>query len=100
MRKQLAFEVSGQRFTFALTIPLRIRDVLRSEDWDVIVRDVKARAREYLWASGFAPVGQKVAQYLHERIYERFLEYQTKAGNSHWEVPPSLQEHNIHETGL
>src|SRR5689334_6516779 len=105
--RRIALAARGRQFETTVALPLYIRDRLRSDDWDKIVKNIRERFEQYcanaeaLIRNGadstdqWRTVGRLTSQYAREHIYEVFSDAQLREGNGAWEVPHSLQSHTV-----
>jgi hypothetical protein len=99
------FEVCGVPFELRFRMALYVYERLTSADWDDVMHHVTARAERYVrnaaengclaTPEGKAELYKLTQQYARQRLYEKFVDYQARAGNDAWEVPLELQEHSL-----
>jgi hypothetical protein len=98
VKKVIAFEALGQKFSCELEIPVYIWERLTSEDWDYaekLIRDRAEHLRRQMTLAGSTGINTQVCYHVNEfaklAVYNQFMKYQARAGNCEGhEVPECL----------
>jgi hypothetical protein len=98
VKKVIAFEALGQKFSCEMEIPVYIWDRLTSEDWDYAEKLIRDRAEDLtrqMLAAGSDGVNWQVCYHVNEfakkAVYNQFMKYQARSGNHEGhEVPECL----------